>query len=349
MTCRQALFLAVPIALSCGQRPAGNDGRLPEAMRDLPLEREKSLPWISTYAGSTCDDPYVDGPRLSAKIQTPLGLALGPDGSLYVSSGRVSRVTDERVVTLAKSPWEAPLPALAVASDGRIFVAAGCLVYYLKDGELTTVAGQPDGGHLDGPALDARFGEINALSFDQKGALYVAERRYLRKLENGMVTTIAGNGTSGVPVDGPALEARVHWARAVVAVGSRVYFSDQDLVRVLENGQVTTFAGMFEGMLSNGGKLEDGPVAHAIFSHITGLAHHPGHGGVLFVSEGDISSRVRMIQNDLVTSLLTEYGMADGPLSEAKAAKPRGLATDAKGNLYFADAFNCRIRYIELQ
>src|SRR5262249_12644265 len=112
-------------------------------------------------------------------------------------------------VAAATSPLAAPM-GLARAADGRIFFAErdGQRVRQPAGGMLTTVAG--DGlstfGGDNGPAGDATFFLVEGVAEDAAHNLYLADsgNNRIRKIDRttGMVTTLAGNGTTNFGVDG---------------------------------------------------------------------------------------------------------------------------------------------------
>lgn len=76
---------------------------------------------------------------------------------------------------------------------------------------ITTVAGNGIAGFSgdNGPAVDAQLNHPQGLGVDAAGNLYIADSDNLRvrKVSNGFITTIAGNGrcaynTTGCPVTG---------------------------------------------------------------------------------------------------------------------------------------------------
>ena len=65
-------------------------------------------------------------------------------------------------------------------------------------GKLSTVAGGAP-GFLDGTGKWAKFNTPTGLCLDHSGTIYVADRdnHSIRRIAQGVVTTIAGNGTQG--------------------------------------------------------------------------------------------------------------------------------------------------------
>ncbi len=79
---------------------------------------------------------------------------------------------------------------------------------------ITTVAGNGTAGYSgdNGPATSAQLIYPHGVAVDSAGNLYIADTNNyrIRKVSNGVITTIAGNGTSGFSGDnGPATSAQL--------------------------------------------------------------------------------------------------------------------------------------------
>jgi len=114
----------------------------------------------------------------------------------------------------------------------------------------TRVAGNATNGFSgdNGPAVDAQLYGPNGLTLDPAGNLYIADTNNgrVRKVSNGIITTIAGNGAYGAAGDGvPATSAELSYptALAIDAAGT-LYIGDYSgVIRKVTNGVIASVAG----------------------------------------------------------------------------------------------------------
>lgn len=98
-------------------------------------------------------------------------------------------------------PWD-----LVVGVDGDLIVTEfdnNVLRRVTLTGQVSDFAGSGTPGHQDGPLATALFFQPKGIAIDSRGVIYVTEAgNYdVRKIENGMVTTLAGVPTAGGYLD----------------------------------------------------------------------------------------------------------------------------------------------------
>jgi DNA-binding beta-propeller fold protein YncE len=158
---------------------------------------------VSTIAGSTRG--FADGSSLSAKFDSPLGLAVWQDKLLVADSGNARiRVVEPNgeVWTLAGSGGDGELRngwltqatfavPTAITTDGdRIFVADDNAIRVIGRRVFPFVETISDErrGYADGPASRSRFNRPSGLAIGVGGALLIADS------DNGSVRVISDGG-----------------------------------------------------------------------------------------------------------------------------------------------------------
>jgi uncharacterized protein (TIGR03437 family) len=221
----------------------------------------------------------------------------------------------------------------------------------ISNGVITTVAGNGSSSNSgdNGLALNAGLGNIHGLAADSTGNLYIADsgNHRIRKVSNGVITTVAGNGTAGFSGDnGPATSAQLYNPLSVtVDSAGNLYIADSGNARIrkVSNGVITTVAG--NGTFGFGG--DNFAAVGAGLSDPRGIAVDSA--GNLYIADSG-NSRVRKISNGVITTVAGNgtFGFSgdNGPAASAQLNAPRGIAVDSAGNVYFADLNNNRIRVL---
>jgi sugar lactone lactonase YvrE len=168
---------------------------------------------IVTAAGTGAPGYAGDnGPAASARFRAPEGVALAPNGDLYVAD------TGNHVVR-------------------RIARATGI---------VTTVVGTgaPGDAGDGGPGTAAHLRAPRALAFGPAGDLYIADTGNHRvrrvEMESGIITTVAGTGDPGFSGDGGAsAEARLHAPCGLAVSPAGAYFIADHV-----NGRVRRVSGV---------------------------------------------------------------------------------------------------------
>ena len=316
---------------------------------------------VTTVAGSG-QPGGIDGPGDKASFVEPGGIAVDGAGFAFVTEfagHRVRRIGPDGAVTLwagsgtpghadglgTQAKFNQPR-GIALDKGGGLFVAEwqGQRVRKIDAvGQVTSVAGDGVPGFADGPAGKARFQNPTGVAVDAAGTVYIADfgNQRIRKLQAGVVSTVAGSGLKGWK-DGPAAQAVLDGPMGLAMdPGGTLWFSESTGHRVRRlgpEGQVVTVAGSSFGYV-------DGPGPKAKLSAPHGIAWSSVGGGSLILTDRD-NHRVRLVRKDGVVSTLGgEYtGWVDGNAKSAAFVGPQAIAIEAGGSLLVADTGNHRVR-----
>jgi DNA-binding beta-propeller fold protein YncE len=129
------------------------------------------------------------------------------------------------------------IPYDIVVAPGDVIIVADYGNHRLRqvtlDGEVTTLAGASQSASIDGPLATARFMTPQGLARSAEGAIYVTDptAKVIRKLENGAVTTIAGDGMAGYVEAVDPMDARFYGIEGIdlTADGRYLYIADGNL------------------------------------------------------------------------------------------------------------------------
>lgn len=185
---------------------------------------------VSTYAGSS--QGFQDGNAIDAQFNTPVGLVITIDGTIYIGDQLNHRI---RKIT--------------------------------PDGIVSTFAGSTS-GLSDGNIINAKFNRPSFIAIDPNNNLIVSDtfNQRVRKISNGNVSTIAGS-TIGF-YDGNSNDAQFNQPSGIaISDDGTIFISDtfnNRIRKITSSGIVSTVAG------SNSG-FQDGPTSTATFTYPTDL------------------------------------------------------------------------------
>jgi sugar lactone lactonase YvrE len=246
--------------------------------------------------------------------------------------------------------------AVAVDKKGRLYIGENfnCQIRRVnEDGTIKEFAGQKECGFSGdgGPASVATFSGITGMAFDRKGNLLVTDSANwrIRKIDsNGIVTTVAGNGTFGNTGDGGlATQASIGFVEGITTDSqNRVYFSDtNNVVRMVNSaGIINTVAGNgTSGFSGDGGLATSAQLSEPMGLLIDG-------NGNLYIAD-DLNGRVREVSpNGTITTIAGNgqgfVSQSGGPATSVSVNGPQGLAL--QGSTLYISTFSNAIWALDL-
>jgi uncharacterized protein (TIGR03437 family) len=318
---------------------------------------------IATVAGAGVASFSGDGgPAIDAQLDQALSVAVDADANVYIAdfvNSRVRRVGRDGVIsTIAGGGQASPRAGAAAtgvalgrvagvlsAPSGDLYIADtdnACVWKVAPDQQISRFAGTGYSGYGGDDGIPAAQSALNTpwgLAMDRFGNIYIADENQhrVRKVVNGVISTVAGNGTRGDSGDGgPATSASLDWPRgiAVDADGSLYIadYSNSRIRKVTPDGIIRTVAGTGQA----GWTPEGGKAAEIAIGVPEGLALDAD--GNLYFSD---SLYIRKLSPDGTLTTVAGSPTSDsctgdwGPALEA-GMRPKGIALGPGGNIYMA-------------
>lgn len=330
---------------------------------------------VTTVAGNGSPGYLEDGVlATSTSLNGPQGIALDSAGNLYIAdtdNNRIRKVAGGVISTVAGdgtygfavdgvpatgTPLARPQDVKLDSSD-EIWIAdseSNRVLNVDGTGVITTTAGGGDCCSLGdgGLATDAMLDGPRGIAFGPSGDLYIADNfsRRVRKVDlSGIITTVAGNGTSFHGDGGPATEAMLSRPRGLVVDGSgNLFIADAHNHRVRKvdgAGTISTVAG--DGNCCFSG---DGVPATSTSLNSPGGVDLDSAGNLLIADS--FNNRVRKVDGTGTITTVAGDGdccyTGDGVAATATSINnPQGIALDASNNIFIADSANHRIRKVD--
>ena len=297
----------------------GKDGTL--YISDEAAQRIRTLSpdgsTVATLAGSGAVEPpglsvkggYRDGPAAQARFNRPEGLAIAPDGSVYVA--------DQQNACIRK----------------------------IAHGIVSTVAGKCDARSTNtGGAAQGRLNDPRSLAFDAKGNLYIADYGVgVLRLGGGGRLSKVDIGTGEPQILGIATSVDATGGPVLVASSPALFIERHPASRT---GDITNIRNYAEGSRPFGDPYQltarDG--REFFFSDIrSSTVRYLRLPAPPFVS----SVFTRTIAGGTEERPIDNVGFRDGSRESARFNAPGGLAVNGD-TLYVADSGNRRIRSVAL-
>ncbi|HEY4364608.1 MAG TPA: hypothetical protein VGN17_26830 [Bryobacteraceae bacterium] len=314
---------------------------------------------LTTAAGNGTPGAAGDNNlAIAAQLNSPAGLAVDTQGSLYIAdSGNhlVRRVSSGIIHSYAR----------AATPTGLVLDALGTL--YIADSSAGQIVRVPQTGSATAIDVSARD-----VAFGPDGSLYASNGiSVMRVSPQGAILKIAGGGDLGYGDNGAATQARLnHPAGVAMDLEGNLYIADRDNHRVRK----VTPGGIISTIAGTGIAGDSGDGGAAVFAQINSPNSVAiDHSGTLYIADTG-NHRVRKVTTDGKISAATNGGLlspvyvlpdnagdiyiADStagrvlfagsngvPATLAQNLKsPRGLALDPSGNLYIAESGGAAIR-----
>jgi trimeric autotransporter adhesin len=282
------------------------------------------VPGVTTVAGNgTTGFAGDSGPATSAELNSTQGVATDSAGNLYIADWQNNRVREVNAAT----------------------------------GVITTIAGTGTAGYSGdgGAATSAMLKGPTGVLVDSAGNVYIADQanNRVRKVDagTGVITTIAGTGTTGFSGDGGVATNAAMFSPTDLIFNSAgdLYISDDGNHRIRKvaagTGVITTVAGNGTPGYSGDG----GAATSAELYYPAGMVVDSADN--LYIAD-TFNNRVRKVNT--TTGIITTYagtGTAGfsgdgGAAASAQFSTPARLTLDKAGNMFVADQSNNRVREI---
>ena len=281
---------------------------------------------VTIVAGNGKRDYSGDGAcATAASLNQPFGLAVDAAGNLYIADQGNLRV--RRVDAVTKI--------------------------------ITTVAGNGLRGSFGdgGPATAAslNFNTFTGVAVDGTGNLYIADsnNNRIRMVAAGtnIISTVAGLGNCNYSGDGGLATAAAICSPAGVAVDAAGNLYLSDLYRHIR--KLTVSSGIITTVAGNGydGSTGDNGAATSASLGYPGSLTLDGAGNLYLTDQEHQLVRKVAFDTKFITTVAGSgsQGFAgdNGAATAASLSGPSGIVVDGTGNLYFADAFNSRLRKVD--
>ena len=308
---------------------------------------------IHTIAGTGEGGFSGDGGlAIESDLFRPLDVAVDAVGNIYIADfTRISKVDiSGRIRTFGGTG--------RVETGGNVFAPRGVAVdavgnVYFTNPSLPGIRKVDVSGAISTVVELVEEDNLpRGLAVDASGIVYITDIidfRVYKVDASGALTTIAGLGVGDYSGDGgPATKVKLGHPENLAVDGTvNVYIQDFSRIRKVDtSGIIDTIAGGREKGVGGDG----GPAAGTFLDQPRGVAVDAT--GNIYIAEWG-RHRIRKVDTLGVIHTIAGSGESGfsgdgGPATSAMLAFPLGVAVDAVGNVYIADALNHRIRRIDI-
>lgn len=267
---------------------------------------------ISTLAGQVNEEGSSDGAGSVARFSSPTVQACDAGGNIYLS--------DKGNSVIRK------INALGVVST----------LHGIAE-KITQIAGTASSTPV----------KLATITVDESGNLYASASNISGVFK---ITPAGAMGQQpGTNSNNKGGDANVPTSVFAVNASGTIYTADRYAIRkITHTGAVSTLAGRdHKGGLEPGGGSKDGIGTAARFGYPWAIA--TDRQGNAYVTDEDMHTVRKITADGIATTLAGKAGQPgyqDGNGANATFQKPKGIATDAAGNVYVADSGNSVIRKI---
>ncbi len=279
---------------------------------------------ISTYAGNGSYSYTGDGGQaISAGLGSNMGIAVDASGNLFIGQqgfGVVRKIDQAtKIITTA-------------AGTG--------ITGFSGDGSVATAA---------------QFNYLTDIIFDASGNMLICDyvNNRLRKIitSTQIVSTIAGNGTTGISNGEPALQAYINSPFQAVAFDAlgNMYIADEANQCIRKINATTQTNTIIAGSVGQNGFSGDGGQATAARLSYPSAVAIDASGNIYIVENGN--GRVRKIT--AATGVINTFAggggtIGDGiPATSAQLTNPVGICINPAGDIFVSEFSGHRIRRID--